>query len=501
MENIVYDAIVIGAGVGGLSAALKLSSYGKKVLLLDKQPVPGGCATTFCRRGFTFEASMHCISALGEGLEMRNFLEDLGVDKKVNFIELKNFCHIIYPDHDFIVDFNRDNFLNYLKTHFTAENENLEKLFSRLDKFYKQFDDFCISEWPAILQLLISPFVYPEIIEISSLSVDEFLGKYIKDEKAKSIISDLWKFVGVPPKRLSALYFLIILRSYFFAKTCYVEGGYMQLFKAIADKICANGSEVKYNTFVEKILTEGRKVKGILTNKGEKFLAHSVISDANALLTLEEMLDDIPLRKYYKKRFSRLEKSISVFQIYLGLNITAKSLGMNSFILATNNRYNHDESFNYSLKGDYDNCLLEIVDHSQVDPSLAPQGKGTLLVMTLDGYDNWKGLTEEAYQQKKRAVAQKIIQRCEKYLPRLSEHIEVMEVATPKTVHSYTLVPEGAIYGFAHTVMQSGIFRLEQKTKIKGLFLAGSWTRPGAGVQACFISGLDAAELAFKYLG
>jgi phytoene dehydrogenase-like protein len=68
-------------------------------------------------------------------------------------------------------------------------------------------------------------------------------------------------------------------------------------------------------------------------------------------------------------------------------------------------------------------------------------------------------------------------------------------------MYRYTLTPEGAIYGFSHTIMQSGIFRLDQKTRIKGLFLAGAWTRPGAGVHACFISGIDAAELTFKYLG
>ncbi|MFA6281572.1 MAG: NAD(P)/FAD-dependent oxidoreductase [Candidatus Omnitrophota bacterium] len=495
-----YDTIVIGAGVGGLTSALKLSSCGKKVLVLEKQPVPGGCATTFSRRGFTFEASMHCVNSLGEGFEMRKFLEDLGVDKKVKFIQLHNFCRAIYPDHDFILDFNRDNFFNYLKEQFSAEKENLEKLVSRMDKFYKQFDSFAHSQLPDILQFLILPFAYPEIIKISSLSVSEFLDKYIKNEKLKSIISDLWKFVGVPPSKLSALYMLVILRGYCFDKTCYVEGGYMQLFKVMAEQIRANGSELKYNTFVEKILIEKNKVKGVITNRGEKFLANSVISNANAPLALGEMLDDMPLKRYYKKQFSRLDKSVSVFQIYLGLNTPPKNLGMNTFMLSINDRYNHEESFSYSLRGDYDNCLLEVVDHSQLDPSLAPQGKGTLLIMTLDSYDNWKDLTNDAYQQKKKESAQKIIQRCEKYLPGLLSHIELMEVATPKTVYRYTLAPEGAIYGFAHTVFQTGIFRLDQKTRVKGLFLAGSWTRPGAGVHACFISGIDAAELTLKYL-
>ena len=92
-----YDAIVIGAGVGGLASALKLSANGKKVLVIERQPIPGGCATAFTRKGFTFESAMHCISTLGQDGEVRGFLEEFGIDKMVDFIELKDFCRIIYP--------------------------------------------------------------------------------------------------------------------------------------------------------------------------------------------------------------------------------------------------------------------------------------------------------------------------------------------------------------------------------------------------------------------
>lgn len=495
-----YDTIVIGAGVGGLASVLKLSASGKRVLLVERQPIAGGCATTFTRRGFIFESAMHCVNSLGPDGEFRECLKELGVDKQVDFIELKDFCRIIYPEHDFVVDFSKENFLNFLKGKFPQERQSIDKLFLRLDKFYKQFDKFCNSNFPLILQLILSPFIYPEIIKLSSLTVSELLNKYLKDEKLKSIIADLWRFIGLPPSELSVFYFLIILRCYYFEKTCYVKGGYSRIFEAITEKIRENGSEIKYNTTVKAIITVKKCARGIITDKGEKFFAKTIISNANAIETLSELIDNAAIREKYNKELAGMAKSVSVFQVYLGLSVPAKTLGMRNFMISLNTSYDHDMGFRDSVSAECDNCLIEIVDHAQLDSSLAPQGKGTLLIMTFDSYKNWQGLTDEEYRQKKKMLADKLIKRAEKLLPGLSNCIEIMEVATPRTMHRYTLSPEGAIYGFAHSVKQSGIFRLGQETRIRGLFLAGAWTRPGAGVHACFISGLDAAELALKFL-
>lgn len=496
----VYDTIIIGAGAGGLSCGLKLSESGKKVLILERQLIPGGCATTFTRSGFTFESSMHCVDGLAKDGELRKILEENGIDKKLEFIELKDFCRVVYPDYDFTVNFEQEHLLNFFREKFPEETPNLNKLVNNLDRFYKQFDRFSSSELPLFLQLIVSPFFYSEVIKVSSLTVNDFFNKYIKDPRLKSIITDLWKFLGLPPDRLSALYFLIVLRGYYLSKTCYVKGGYTRIFQEMARKIKENGSEIRYNTTVRKIITERKVVKGVMTDKGEELRAQTLVSNANAIETLGGLIDDLYVREKYAKELSAIEKSVSVFQVYLGLDVPAVKLGMRSFILSLNSTYNHQEAYSSSIESDYDRCLMELVDHVQLDPSLAPNGKGTLLIMTFDSYKNWEGISGDEYEARKKAAAGKLIKRSEKYLPGISDHIEIMEVATPKTMLRYTLAPEGAIYGFAHSVNQSGIFRLDQKTRIKRLFLAGAWTRPGAGIHGCFISGRDAAEYVLKTL-
>jgi prolycopene isomerase len=341
---------------------------------------------------------------------------------------------------------------------------------------------------------------WPSIIRVSLETTQEFIRKYISDARLEAVITDIWRFLGSPPSRLSAFYFLIVFRGYYYNPTSYIKGGFAKLFAVMLDEIRAQGGEIRFNTKVNKINTRGSCVQGVSTDKGEDFFAHTVISNVNAIDTLAQMLDNEALKDRYAKLLSSFEKSPSAVQVYLGLKAPAKNLGMRNFLYSINEAYDHDENFKYCLGADYQRRPIEIVDHCQLDAGLAPETKGTLTIMTLDTYAHWGDLSEEEYRRKKQEVAQIFILRAEKYLPHLRENIEFVEVATPRTMQHFSGSPEGAIYGFSQIPAQAGIQRLNQKTRIRGLYLAGAWTQPGGGVHGCFISAVDAAGLALKYL-
>lgn len=497
-----YDAIIIGAGIGGLFSALKLSSAGKKVLLLEKQPLPGGYATVFKRKGFSFESALHCVDSLAEGGEMREFLEETGIAREIEFIKLKGFGRVIFPEHDFLVGFERADFIAFLKGAFPAEAKNIERLFCHFDKFYRQFDRFSNSRMPGCIKMALVPFLYPSMIKMSMASIGQVIDKFSADRKLKAIITAIWGFMGLPPERLSALYFLIVLRGYYFSPTAYIKGGFIRLFYAMLKKMEEAGSQARLNTGVTKIIAgKGRVPHRVLTDKKDEFKARVVISNVNPLDTLCKFIDSAGLKEKYGRKLSAMEKSVSAFQVYLGLKVPARDLGMNEAMFCINEGYDHEQAFNCMLAGDYDNCQIAAVDHSAIDSGLAPPGKGSLLIFTLDNYAAWKGLTEQEYQARKRKVAGTLIARMEKYLPGLSGNIEVMETATPLTMERFSSSPEGAIYGFAQTIPQSSINRLGQKTAARGLFLAGGWTRPGGGVHGCFVSAMEAADMALRLLG
>jgi len=268
----------------------------------------------------------------------------------------------------------------------------------------------------------------------------------------------------------------------------------------MAERLKELGADVKFSTTVKKILVEGGYTKAVVTDTGEEFRGRVVISNVNAIDTLTRLIDDTAINAEYQKKFATMEKSVSAFTLYLGLDVSAKSLGMLAPVLSVNPAYDHDEGFRRCLDGEYGHCNFALVDHSQLDPDLAPQGKSALSLMTFARFADWQALTQATYAARKKEVTQALISNLDKYLPGISAHIEYVEAATPKTMARYATLPEGAVYGFSQSVAQSSINRLPQKTKIRNLLLSGAWTTPGCGVHGCFVSGVDAADAALKLL-
>lgn len=477
-----YDVIIIGAGIGGLTSGAILSRNGKKVLILEKNPVPGGYAVNFRRGEFEFDASIHLVNGFDSGQTGNKILELCGISERVKFLKPKYLFRSVFPNIDIrIPQGNLKEYINILTRHFPKEKDGLERLFKLMSKLYCRIED--VGE----ASDKISPAEFTEYV---NKTYQEVLEQFLKDRKLMALVSQLWSYYGLSPRRLSAIFFCYPWYDYVCNKGFYLKGGARALSAELKTIIQKNGGELKFNTKVIKILLKENIVYGITTEKGEEFFARSIVSNIDARTTFYNLVGEKYLQPSFLDKISKMEPSLSAFQVYLGLNVDLKNIGIDDYVIFVNPDFDLDKQFNAYLNNDINNSAFGLTLYSMLEENFAPKSKSAMAIITLAGYDFWKNLSKEEYKKQKKHFTDILIKRTEAIIPNLSSHIEIVESATPLTMERYTGNYKGAIYGWSQTVSQSGSNRLKNKTPIKNLYLVGAWTLPGGGIKGVMQSGV-----------
>jgi prolycopene isomerase len=228
----------------------------------------------------------------------------------------------------------------------------------------------------------------------------------------------------------------------------------------------------------------------IETRKGKRIRASQVVSNIAARSTFLNLVGEENLPLTFVASLNRLEISLSSFYVYLGVDIDPRTAGIDAPETIVYETYDNTKEWKRLLKGEVAIPCFGIAVPTFVDPSLAPQGKHVVIIMTMAPYH----LSGMSWREEKERMADKLIAKAEKLIPNLSEHIVVQDAATPLTYERYTLNSLGAAMGWSFSP-QMFLKRLEQKTPIPTLYLAGHWTMPGGGVPAVALSGLRVARM------
>ncbi len=133
-----YDAVVIGAGMGGLSAAVHLAAGGMKVLVLEQHHKVGGCTSSFSRGGFNFDAALHEMAGGGPGTELGNILQEAGVYDKVELIRIPNLYRSIFPGVDFTYPGDMDAAIKALSERWPQEAKGIEAFHRLMERLYAE---------------------------------------------------------------------------------------------------------------------------------------------------------------------------------------------------------------------------------------------------------------------------------------------------------------------------------------------------------------------------
>lgn len=485
-ETTKYDAVIIGAGIGGLTAACLLSSI-RKVLVLERGHSFGGYCSTFQRGKFKFESCIHAINAGKEANSVFDILKRCGVITNIKFLKPKNLYRAIFPEHDFsVAQMNLTGYLNMLIKFFPRETAGIKKLFLHMHNIFigvKQLNqlrtlgkDSCISE-------------------LAKASLEDLLDKYVSNAKLKAIISQYWMYCGLPPSRLSAVNYSYIAMDYLLNGGYCVEGGTQNLVNILVKKIIKNGGQIYTDHEVKKILVNNNMAVGVETKNGMSFFSDNVISGIDLTYTLEHLTERSGKVLKYLEWLKTARPSMSVFKVYLGLNTSKEGLGISDYEIFFNSSYNLETSYNEFLNNDAEQSPFGICIHSNADAGFCDKKNSVVSIATLSNYDYWASLSEMEYRKKKDESMNILIKRARQVIPNINNYIETSVAATPITMERYTANHKGAAYGWnKDTFFNKGKYARTQ-TPIKGLYLASNWTKLGGGVQGVMRSALSVSEL------
>jgi all-trans-retinol 13,14-reductase len=465
-----YDVIVIGAGLGGLTAGAKLSKEGKKVLVIERHDRPGGYATTFQRGDYTMEVGLHEMDGPAPGDMKTKIFKDLDVFSHLEFPRVPGFYRFLNDRMDVAIPHDPELAMHLLTSWFPAEKAGIKAFFDQILQPAKN----------------VTGMDHPDI------SIGEFLDSIIHDDDLKLILLGNLGYFHDDPYTLSLAYYTISQGSYFRSGASFIKGGSQKLSDHLTEFIRNHAGEVLLNHQVISILTENQQVTGVTFAMNKKHPTEiltsraSIIIANNAMLNVAEMLP-MNTASLFRDEISHQKTGASLLTIYYGFKKPVKNLGFSHYSTSVFDASVCSQKDMLSNNSDdYSRRSFIFVDYSQIDSGLAPEGKSVGAICCVDYLKNWTGMDRKTYLKKKADVASIMTSRLEKLIPGIQENIEYMEVGTPYTCQRYTLNPEGAVYGFAQSPNRN---QTDVSMLPGNLFFASAWGKTGGGFSGAIYGG------------
>lgn len=498
-----YDVIVIGGGMGGLSAAAHLGTKNLKVLLLEQHYKVGGCTTNFERDDFTFDASLHAMAGGGPGKNDRGLyklLEAAGVDKKVELIELPHFYRSIFPGIDIKIPNNWPEVKKVLKQKWPEESEGIDR-----------FHDLCANLMEDLLELkymfryggfrqflikAMVPFRQPTLFKWKDKTFQDLMDECFTGDEIKAVVSQLWVYYGAPVPEQTALISMAATEAYLGDGVWHIKGTSQALSDAYAERIRELDGEIKTDTRVTKIIVENGAAVGVTTEAGDTYSARYVVSNTDPYQLAYRLIGKDHMPPDYLKKLEDLKPANSLFGVYLGLNIDLKKLGYDDTEIFYNTTTDSTALYRHMMAGDFKDGAVAITIYSNYgDPIYAPPGKSVVVLNAYSSMDAWPEYQSKAYYEMKEQKEDELIALAANVIPELAnpENIAVRDGFTPHTIGRYTLNKGGIVYGFYLSPNQWQ--KVPNHTPIDNVYIASNWTQAWHGVGSAQINGWRAARL------
>lgn len=521
-----YDVIVVGSGLGGLTAAAYLAANRQRVLLLERYSVLGGSSHVFRRKGgWEFDVGVHYIDNAGPGGDMPRVLGGLGLAEKIEFLALDEtgFDTILAPDFELRVPRGLDAYLANLVAAFPGEEKALRR-FMRLVRAAGPVTDRSAPDFGTVrgtargaaaaglaAPMLVAP--YPVVMAACGMS-----------PRAILVLSPHSAVFGTPPTRLPFAMYAGFLHAYVGGGAWYPRGGGQVFAANLAGVVRTHGGAIRTGAEVARILVDGGRVAGVQLADGETLRAPAVVSDVDVKRTMMDLVGPEHLPRRTALRARSWKMSWPYLTSYFGLARDLRgAVNTNYYVIPSwddaaslarlsrlfpemvtrahrRERAAWLEDFARRMPVFVQSATLRDPD----SPHGAPPGHAVVEAMTevprdpafwgIEGHSVTGYRRASAYREMKQRLTEILLARVERAFPGARDQVVWSEAATPATQTRYTAAGGGNIYGLESRLSQIGPLRPGSRTSIRGLFIAGTSTAWGPATTGSMLSGVHAAS-------
>ena len=490
-----YDAVVIGAGNGGLVAAIRLLQGGARVLLVEKHNLPGGFATSFRRGRFEFEASLHELNDFGtadNAGDVRVLFDELGVTDKIEWLQIPEAYRVISRAEkiDATLPFGVEAFIAEMERQVPGSRPSMVKFFDLAEEI--RLAQAYSSSVNGKTDSKIMVGTYGNFVRSGSYSVNEVLRALHMPKRAVDILNAYWCYLGAHCDDLSFVHYASMVNRYIRRGASMPKSRSHEISLAMVERIRELGGEVWMNTEAVRILTDEKDggVVGVVLDSGETVPTRHVVANCAPHVVYGRMMERVPAEEI--KATNARKFAGRGFTMFLGLNRSADELGIsnhNYFLYDT-----MDTVRQYDLMRTIrSNDVQATVCLNRADPECSPEGTCMMYFTTLYMEDDWAHIKPEDYFRTKQYVADKMIDRFEADTgARIRDHIEEVSVATPMTYARYCGHPQGVIYGYESQYwdgLMPRLLMMQEDHKIRGLRFAGGYAMRLSGYSSAYFSG------------
>lgn len=478
------SVVVIGSGMGGLAAALRLQHAGFQVTVVEKQARPGGRSNVLEENGFRIDTGP-TILVMKDTFDETYRALGQDIDERLEFVQIDPNYRIYYHDNTHIDLYsNMARLAREVERVEVGAGENLFRFLGAAARKYALGMPFVVRNYDHITELM-NPVAGLRLLQTGSHQrLYPHVARYFKSDKLRKAFSFHSMFLGLSPFDSLAMYSLITYADIALGMW-YPRGGIYSIVEDMLALANEMGVRVLTNAPVREIIIRNGKASGVVLESGEELAADLVVSNADLPYTYKELVPARYRRTYSDERLDKMDYACSGYLLYLGLDKIYPEMSHQALYFADDYQANLDAIFKTGTLPDDPSFHLN--NPTITDPTLAPEGHSVLYILApmpnLTAAIDW----EEAAP----VVRNKVLERLEQLVdPDIRQHVVWEREYTPVDFQQDFNAVHGTAFGsLSQGLFQSAYFRPHNKARdIPGLYFVGQGTYPGIGMPMVLLS-------------